>query len=59
MGVREGTQSSNLSQNSEEQNIDSNYNEINKNTRTVYRKIDDYPIKKFIKKRKNESGSIN
>ena len=59
MGVREGTQSSNLSQNSDDQNIDSSSNENKKNTKTVYRKIDDYPIKKFIQKRKNESGSIN
>ena len=52
MGIREGTQSSNLSQNSEEKNE-------NKKSKTVYRKIGDYPIKKFIEKRKNEIESIN
>ena len=58
MGVREGTQSSVLSRNIEENNINTNSNE-NKNTKTVYRKIDDYPIKKFNKQRKNNIESIN
>ena len=58
MGVREGTQSSVLSRNIEENNINTNSNE-NKNTKTVYRKIDDYPIKKFSKQRKNNIESIN
>ena len=52
MGIREGTQSSNLSQNSEEK-------DENKKSKTVYRKIGDYPIKKFIEKIKNEIESIN
>ena len=52
MGVREGTQSSNLSQNSE------NSNESNK-SKTVYRKIEDYPIKKFSQQRKSQLESIN
>ena len=52
MGIREGTESSDISKNSEELNE-------NKNNKTVYRKIGDYPIKKFIEKRKNENESIN
>ena len=57
MGVREGTQSSNISRNTEDENSE-NSNENNK-SKTVYRKIGDYPIKKFIEKRKNELNSIN
>ena len=52
MGIREGTQSSVLSRNIEENNINTSSNE-NKSTKTVYRKNDDYPIKKFNKQRKN------
>jgi putative ABC transport system ATP-binding protein len=57
MGIREGTQSSNISINTEDEN--NNISNENKNTKTVYRKIGDYPIKKFIQKRKNEIDSIN
>ncbi len=62
MGIREGTQSSNLSNNlinnnSINTNSDSLINQI-QNSKTVYRKIDDYPIKKYIKK-KNDINSIN
>ena len=56
IGVREGTQSSNLSQNSDENSEISN--ESNK-SKTVYRKIDDYPIKKFNQQRKSQLDSIN
>ena len=59
MGVREGTQSSVMSRN-EDNIINTNANSHeNKNSKTVYRKIDDYPIKKFNKKRKNDIESIN
>ena len=58
MGIREGTQSSVLSRNIEENNINTSSNE-NKSTKTVYRKNDDYPIKKFNKQRKNNIESIN
>jgi len=59
MGVREGTQSSVMSRNEDNIiNTNANSNE-NKNSKTVYRKIDDYPIKKFNKKRKNDIESIN
>lgn len=57
MGIREGTQSSNISKNSDGNNInDSNSKE---NSRTVYRKIEDYPIKKFNNQKKNYANSIN
>ena len=62
MGVREGTQSSNISNNTEVENTeDKNDNIINnkKESRTVYRKIDDYPIKKFNNLKKNNLNSIN
>ena len=56
MGVREGTQSSNISNNIEEENSENKNNNINSNkkeSKTVYRKIDDYPIKKFNNLKKN------
>ena len=57
MGIREGTQSSNISKNSDGNNInDSNSKE---NSRTVYRKIEDYHIKKFNNQKKNEINTIN
>ena len=60
MGIREGTQSSNLSKNLLSNNLINSSNSINnQNNRTVIRKIDDYPIKQFIKKKKNEVNSIN
>jgi len=60
MGIREGTQSSNLSRNLLDNNLINSSNSINnQNSRTVIRKIDDYPIKQFIKKKKNEVNSIN
>ena len=62
MGVREGTQSSNISNNTKVENIENkNDNNINnkKESRTVYRKIDDYPIKKFHNSKKNNLNSIN
>ena len=62
MGVREGTQSSNISNNTKIDNTeDKNDNIINnkKESRTVYRKIDDYPIKKFNNLKKNNLNSIN
>ena len=52
MGIREGTQSSVMSRNTDD-------NSEKKNTRTVYRKVDDYPIKKFNKQKKAEIESIN
>ena len=58
MGVREGTQSSVLSRNIDEKNINTNSKENNR-SRTVYRKIEDYPIKKFNKKNKTDIESIN
>jgi len=62
MGVREGTQSSNISNNTEIDNTENNNDNIIKNkkeSRTVYRKIDDYPIKKFNNLKKNNLNSIN
>ena len=62
MGVREGTKSSNISNNTKVENIENkNDNNINnkKESRTVYRKIDDYPIKKFHNSKKNNLNSIN
>ena len=69
MGIREGTQSSNISNNvendMEENNNDININSDNidtknkKESKTVYRKMDDYPIKKFFNLRKSNVSSIN
>ena len=53
MGVREGTQSSVMSRNDSESSIDTT------NSKTVYRKIDDYPIKKFNKQKNKEIDIIN
>ena len=57
MGIREGTQSSNLSKNTEgkiEEDKDDK-----KGNKTVYRKIEDYPIKRFSNSRKSNANSIN
>lgn len=69
MGIREGTQSSNISNNvendMEEKNNDIIINSDNidtknkKESKTVYRKMDDYPIKKFFNLRKSNVSSIN
>ena len=66
IGIREGTQSSNLSKNSGEEieenknnDIDINENENKKGNKTVYRKMEDYPIKKFHNSRKSNISSIN
>ena len=53
MGVREGTQSSVMSRNDSESSIETT------NSKTVYRKIDDYPIKKFNKQKNKEIDVIN
>ena len=68
IGIREGTQSSNLSKNSGEEieenknndiSINENENENKKGSKTVYRKMEDYPIKKFSNARKSNVNSIN
>ena len=66
IGIREGTQSSNLSKNSGEEieenksnDININENEYKKGSKTVYRKMEDYPIKKFSNARKSNVNSIN
>ena len=69
MGIREGTQSSNIS-NNVENDMEKNNNDIiinsdnidtknKKESKTVYRKMDDYPIKKFFNLRKSNMSSIN
>ena len=76
MGIREGTQSSNI-RNNKEINLEDNKNEIlistendidnndikidinKKESKTVYRKIEDYPIKKFFKAKKSNANSVN
>ena len=77
MGIREGTQSSNI-RNNNEINIEENKNDIlistendinnnndikidinKKENKTVYRKIEDYPIKKFFKAKKSNANSVN
>jgi putative ABC transport system ATP-binding protein len=77
MGIREGTQSSNI-RNNNEINIEENKNDIlistendinnnndikidinKKENKTVYRKIEDYPIKKFFKAKKSKANSVN
>lgn len=76
MGIREGTQSSNI-RNNKEINLEDNKNEIlistendidnndikidinKKESKTVYRKIEDYPIKKFFKAKKSNISSLN
>ena len=64
IGIREGTQSSNLSKNNGEEIEENKSNDINENvnkkgSKTVYRKIEDYPIKKFSNARKSNVNSIN
>ena len=68
IGIREGTQSSNLSKNNGEEieenknndiSINENENENKKGSKTVYRKMEDYPIKKFSNARKSNVNSIN
>jgi putative ABC transport system ATP-binding protein len=64
IGIREGTQSSNLSKNTGEEIEENKSNDINENinkkgSKTVYRKIEDYPIKKFGNARKSNVNSIN
>ena len=63
MGIREGTQSSNISKNIEESGENGNNGNNNiknkKGNKTVYRKIEDYPIKKFHNSRKSNISSIN
>ena len=69
MGIREGTQSSNIS-NNVENDMEENNNDIiinsdnidtknKKENKTVYRKIEDYPIKKFFKAKKSNASSVN
>ena len=53
IGIREGTQSSNINLNS---NGNNNISNISK---TVHRKMDEYPIKKFTKQRQMALQSIN
>ena len=59
MGVREGTQSSDISKNSNENEINTTNSNDNKKSKTVYRKIEDYPIIKFNRSKKSNSNSIN
>ena len=71
MGIREGTQSSNISNNKED-GLEDDKNEIlintdnerendkiKKESKTFYRKIEDYPIKKFHKAKKSNISSTN
>ena len=71
MGIREGTQSSNIS-NNKEVDLEDDKNEIlintdnerendkiKKESKTFYRKIEDYPIKKFFKAKKSNANSVN
>ena len=59
MGIREGTQSSNISNNIIEEENDDQKNNNKKESKTVYRKMEDYPIKKFSNARKSNVNSIN
>ena len=59
MGIREGTQSSNISNNIIEEENDEQKNNNKKESKTVYRKMEDYPIKKFNSSRKSNISSIN
>ena len=56
IGIREGTQSSNLSKNTKEENGEDK--DDKKGSKTVYRKIEDYPIKKFNNAKKSNASSI-
>ena len=71
MGIREGTQSSNISNNKED-GLEDDKNEIlintdnerendkiKKESKTFYRKVEDYPIKKFHKAKKSNISSTN
>ena len=71
MGIREGTQSSNISNNKED-GLEDDKNEIlintdnerendkiKKESKTFYRKVEDYPIKKFHKAEKSNISSTN
>ena len=71
MGIREGTQSSNISNNKED-SLEDDKNEIlintdnerendkiKKESKTFYRKVEDYPIKKFHKAKKSNISSTN
>ena len=71
MGIREGTQSSNIS-NNKEVGLEDDKNEIlintdnerendkiKKESKTFYRKVEDYPIKKFHKGKKSNISSTN
>ena len=59
MGIRERTQSSNISNNIIEEENDDQKNNNKKESKTVYRKMEDYPIKKFNSSRKSNISSIN
>ena len=59
MGIREGTQSSNISNNIIEEENDEQKNNNKKESKKVYRKMEDYPIKKFNSSRKSNISSIN
>jgi putative ABC transport system ATP-binding protein len=59
MGIREGTQSSNISNNIIEEENDDQKNNNKRESKTVYRKMEDYPIKKFNSSRKSNISSIN
>ena len=58
-GIREGTQSSNISKNTIEENENNSINNNKKESKTVYRKIEDYPIKKFNISRNSNLNTIN
>jgi putative ABC transport system ATP-binding protein len=59
IGIREGTQSSNISKNTIEENENNSINNTKKESKTVYRKIEDYPIKKFNISRNSNLNTIN
>ena len=59
MGIREGTQSSNISNNIIEEENDDQKNNNKKESKTVYRKMEDYSINKFNSSRKSNISSIN
>ena len=59
IGIREGTQSSNISKNTIEENENNSINNNKKESKTVYRKIEDYPIKKFNISRNSNLNAIN
>ena len=59
IGIREGTQSSNISKNTIEENENNSINNNKKESKTVYRNIEDYPIKKFNISRNSNLNTIN